>query len=55
MKAMLDRRDMQYLYKEGADYVMMDMESYEQISVSEAQIGDGMKYLKEIMNLQYTS
>lgn len=50
-KAMLDRRDMQYLYKEGADYVMMDMESYEQISISEAQIGDGIKYLKENMNL----
>ncbi len=50
-KAMLDRRDMQYLYKEGADFVMMDSESYEQISLSEAQIGDGLKYLKENMNL----
>lgn len=50
-RAMLDRRDMQYLYKEGADYIMMDMESYEQISISEAQIGDGIKYLKENMNL----
>lgn len=50
-KAMLDRRDMQYLYKEGADFVMMDMESYEQLSVSEAQIGDGIKYLKENMQL----
>lgn len=51
MKAMLDRRDMQYLYKEGADFVMMDSENYEQISLSEAQIGDGIKYLKENMNL----
>lgn len=50
-KAMLDRRDMQYLYKEGKDYIMMDMESYEQISVTEDQIGDGIKYLKENMNL----
>lgn len=50
-RAMLDRRDMQYLYKEGADFVMMDMESYEQIAVTEAQVGDGVKYLKENMNL----
>ena len=27
-KAMLDRKEMQYLYKEGKEYVMMDMESY---------------------------
>lgn len=50
-KAMLDRRNMQYLYKEGADFVMMDLESYEQLSVSESQIGDGIKYLKENMEI----
>ncbi len=50
-KATLDRRDMQYLYKEGSDYVMMDLESYEQLSLTDAQIGDGIKYLKENMNL----
>lgn len=51
MKAMLDRRDMQYLYKEGQEFVMMDCENYEQISLSESHIGDGIKYLKENMNL----
>jgi len=50
-KAMLDRRDMQYLYKEGQNFVMMDLENYEQISLTEAQVGDGVKYLKENMNL----
>lgn len=50
-RAMLDRRDMQYLYKEGKDFVMMDSESYEQLSLTEEQIGDGIKYLKENMNL----
>ena len=50
-KASLDKRDMQYLYKEGADYVMMDLESYEQISVSADKIGEGVKYLKENMNV----
>ncbi len=51
-KAMLDRREMQYLYKDGADYVMMDNESYEQLQLSAAQIGDGLKYLKENMVVQ---
>ena len=37
---------MQYLYKEGNDYVMMDLESYEQIGVSADKIGEGVKYLK---------
>ncbi len=50
-RAMLDRRAMQYLYREGAEFVMMDAENYEQIPLSEAQIGDGIKYLKENMNL----
>ncbi len=51
-KATLDRREMQYLYKEGADFVMMDMESYEQLSLTEIQVGDGIKYLKENMVVQ---
>ena len=51
-KATLDRREMQYLYKEGKDYVMMDNESYEQTQLTDAQIGDSIKYLKENMNVQ---
>ena len=43
---------MLYLYKEGKDFVMMDNESYEQIQLSEAQVGDGVKYLKENMIVQ---
>lgn len=50
-KATLDKREMQYLYKEGEDYVMMDTESYEQLAVTAAHIGDGIKYLKENMNV----
>ena len=50
-KATLDRRDMQYLYKEGNDFVMMDLESYEQLSVAADKIGEGVKYLKENMNV----
>ena len=51
-KAMLDRREMQYLYKEGKEYVMMDNETYEQLQLTEDQIGDGIKYLKENMVVQ---
>lgn len=51
-KATLDRREMQYLYKEGSEYIMMDNETYEQLGVSEVQVGDGVKYLKENMEVQ---
>ncbi len=51
-KAMLDRREMQYLYKEGNEYVMMDNETYEQLQIAADQIGDGIKYLKENMIVQ---
>ncbi len=51
-KAMLDRREMQYLYKEGNDLVMMDLESYEQMPIPADRVGDGIKYLKENMTVQ---
>ena len=51
-KAMLNRKEMQYLYKAGEEFVMMDMESYEQMPLSEVQVGDGVKYLKENMIIQ---
>ena len=51
-KATLDRREMQYLYKEGSEYIMMDNETYEQLSVNADQVGDGVKYLKENMEVQ---
>ena len=50
-KAHLDHREMQYLYKDGEFFVVMDVENYEQISLTEEQVGDGVKYLKEEMNL----
>jgi len=50
-KAHVERREMQYLYKDGDHFVTMDTENYEQVSLTEEQIGDGVKYLKENMNL----
>ena len=51
-KAMLNRKEMQYLYKAGEEFVMMDMESYEQLQLTKDQVGDGVKYLKEDMIVQ---
>jgi elongation factor P len=50
-KAHVERREMQYLYKDGEHYVVMDNESYDQTSLTAEQIGDGVKWLKENMNL----
>ena len=46
-RAHLERKEMEYLYREDDAFHMMDMESYEQTTLSAAQIGDGVKYLKE--------
>jgi elongation factor P len=45
--ANVDKRDMQFLYKEGTDFVFMDMGSYDQIHISEATVGDNAKWLLE--------
>ena len=50
-KAVIDRRDMQYLYRSEDEFVFMDNESFEQVSLTAAQIGDGVKYLKEGMTI----
>ena len=38
---------MQYLYQAGDNYSFMDMNTYEQVELSETQIGDALKFLKE--------
>lgn len=43
----VERRKYQFLYKESAGLVLMDNETYEQITVSEEHFGDGVDYLKE--------
>ncbi len=45
--ATVDKREMQYLYKDGDDWVFMDTQSYEQLPVSAAVVGDASKYLLE--------
>jgi len=43
--ANVDRREMQYLYREGADFVFMDTEDYDQPRVPAAVVGDAANYL----------
>jgi len=50
--ANVDRRDMQYLYKDGSDYVFMDGTTYDQISIPEATVGDAANYLLENQTAQ---
>jgi elongation factor P len=45
--ATVDRRDMQYLYKDGDDWIFMDTTSYDQVPVPAAVVGDSADYLLE--------
>jgi elongation factor P len=45
--ASVDRREMQYLYKDGEDFVFMDTDSFEQLPVPPATVGDSAKYMLE--------
>jgi elongation factor P len=51
-QANLEKCDMQHTYKEGDQYVFMDMQTYEETRMSEDQIGDGVKYIKEGMDVK---
>jgi len=46
-QALLDRKDMQFLYRDGDEYVFMDTESYEQMNVDPVKLGDAADYLVE--------
>jgi elongation factor P len=45
--AVVEKRDMQYLYKDGADYVFMDISTYDQMTISQATVGDAANFLLE--------
>jgi elongation factor P len=45
--ATVDKRDMQYLYRDGTDFVFMDSTTYEQLHVPEATVGDAAHFLLE--------
>jgi elongation factor P len=51
-RAVLDEREMQYLYQDGNSYNFMDTSSYEQIHISAEALGDSTQFLKPEMTIQ---
>ena len=45
--ATVDKRDMQYLYRDGSDFVFMDTSTYDQIPIPENTVGDAANFLLE--------
>jgi elongation factor P len=50
-QANIEKRTMQHTYKEGEQYVFMDMETFEEVTLSPEQLGERAKYLKEEMEV----
>lgn len=47
----VEEHTMQYLYKEGNNLILMNTETYDQVPLNEAAVGDAMKFIKEEMEL----
>lgn len=48
-EAVIERKEMQYLYSDGELYYFMDQETYEQIPLNYEKVEDAIKFLKENM------
>jgi elongation factor P len=46
-QAIVEKREMQYLYRDGTELVFMDTSSYDQIQVPPAKLGDAAQFVKE--------
>ena len=55
IRARLESRSMQYLYNDGNLYYFMDNENFEQLPLSDIQLGDTVNYLKEGLSLEISS
>lgn len=53
--ARIEYREMQYLYKTDDEYTLMDTETFEQLMIPAANMGDAPKYLKENMVVEIQS
>ena len=51
-KAQIDSKNMQYLYADGDNYVFMDTDTYDQLTLPGDEIRDQLNYLKENMNVK---
>ncbi len=50
-RANLEKRTMQHTYKDGDQFVFMDMETFEEARLGDEQVGEQAKYLKEEMEV----
>jgi elongation factor P len=50
-RAIMERREMQYMYNSGDDMFFMDTETYEQMTIDRSRLGNDVKYLKENTNI----
>lgn len=46
-QAIIDKREMQFLYRDGSEYVFMDTRTYDQLQVETGLLGDAANYVKE--------
>ncbi|MGA0783667.1 MAG: elongation factor P [Ilumatobacteraceae bacterium] len=51
-QAIINREEMQFLYRDGDDYVFMNNESYEQMNVAPAALGEAADFIIEGMTAQ---
>ncbi|MER3496414.1 MAG: elongation factor P [Armatimonadota bacterium] len=49
--AYIDKVEMQFLYRQGEEAILMDLDTYEQVPVSLASMGDQARFLKEESNV----
>jgi elongation factor P len=54
-RAVLDRRPVQFLYRDGNDFNFMENETYEQFTLTADQLDDAVNYLKDGMTVDRTS
>lgn len=53
--ALVERRNVEFLYRDGDDFVFMDMEDFEQLQLSRSDVGDVAKFLKDNTPVQLTT
>ena len=54
-RASMERRPVQFMYRDGDDYHFMDTDTYDQFHLVAEQLGDAVRYLKDGMTLDRTS
>jgi elongation factor P len=51
-RALVDRKSVQYLYREDSTYNFMDLETYEQFGMTEEQLGEVVEYLTDNQTIE---